>query len=312
MFNVPLKRFAVILPVAGVIVFSAGVLVRGQATTKAPTSKAKSAAKIALDLNTATAQELQELPGVGEATARKIVAGRPYSSIDDLAKAGVPARTVDGIRSLVRVGAASAKAKAKPVTAPMEKNAGKVNVNTAEIAELESLPGVGAAIAKAIVTGRPWKSVDDLAKIRGLGSGPRFERLRELIAVDGAAPSVPASKVAAAKARSARTSLKSAAVTREMTKLAPVRRSTSIPRPRKSSTSCPASVPSKPRRSSTPGPSRRSTRSRRSEASRKASSPRSRTSSPSNDGLATEPATMSIIAPHPATVTRDGWLGTSS
>jgi competence protein ComEA len=196
-------------------------MVHGQVATQTPSSKAKAAAKVALDLNTATAQELQDLPGVGEATARKIVAGRPYSSVDDLAKAGVPARTVDAIRSLVRVAAASAKTKAKTATAPMEKVAGKVNVNSAEIAELESLPGVGGAIAKAIVAGRPWKSVDDLAQIRGLGRGPRFERLRELITVDGAAASGSASKVAAAKVGSARSALKSAAATKAMTKLAP-------------------------------------------------------------------------------------------
>ncbi len=221
MLKVPLKRLALMFSVAGILVFASGAMARGQATTQTPGSRAKAAAKVALDLNAATAQELQELPGVGEATARKIVAGRPYSRIDDLAKAGVPARTVDGIRSLVRVGAASAKGKARAIAAPIEKSAGKVNVNTAEIAELESLPGVGAAIAKAIVAGRPWKSVADLEKIRGLGSGPRFERLRELITIDGAAAAGPASKVAAGRIRSARDVLKSVAVTKGMTRLAP-------------------------------------------------------------------------------------------
>ncbi len=46
---------------------------------------------------------MEHLPGVGEVTAKKIVAGRPYTKVDDLAKAGVPARTIDGIRSLVTV-----------------------------------------------------------------------------------------------------------------------------------------------------------------------------------------------------------------
>ena len=169
-----LKKLAVIAPVVGAVVFCAGVAVHGQVATQTSKPKAKAAAKLALDLNTATTQELQELPGVGEATARKIIAGRPYSSVDDLAKAGVTARTLDGIRSLVRVGAMASKTKSKTTTAATEKGTGKVNVNTAEIAELEALPGVGAAIAKAIVAGRPWKSVEDLEKIRGLGRGPRF------------------------------------------------------------------------------------------------------------------------------------------
>ena len=136
-----------------------------------------------VDLNTASQQELEALPGVGEATAKKIIAGRPYSSVGDLARAGVPKSTVEKIGKLVTVGKATAaekpaaeKAKTpdkkaeKKASASESKSAaasaptGPVNLNTASQKELEDLPGVGAATAKKIVAGRPYSSVDDLAK----------------------------------------------------------------------------------------------------------------------------------------------------
>jgi hypothetical protein len=77
------------------------------------------AAKV--DLNVATEKELEDLPGVGPATAKKIIAGRPYGSVADLSKAGVPAKTVEKITPLVAVGAAPAAA-AAPATPPPAKS----------------------------------------------------------------------------------------------------------------------------------------------------------------------------------------------
>ena len=79
------------------------------AAVTAAEAQAPKAAKI--DLNTATQEELEKLPGVGEATAKKIVAGRPYKSTADLAKAGVPKNTIEKITPLVTAsGAAGTKA----------------------------------------------------------------------------------------------------------------------------------------------------------------------------------------------------------
>lgn len=72
-----------------------------------------------IDINSASQAELEKLPGVGEATAKKIVAGRPYQSVSDLSKAGVSKKTIDKITPLVSVGAAApAAAKATQPEAP--------------------------------------------------------------------------------------------------------------------------------------------------------------------------------------------------
>lgn len=78
----------------------------GRAAAGATTSGADSQAP--LDLNTATAAELEELPGIGPALAARIVAWReregPFRSVDELAEiAGISARMVDEIRPLVTV-----------------------------------------------------------------------------------------------------------------------------------------------------------------------------------------------------------------
>jgi competence protein ComEA len=194
MFRATLKKLAVV-PVVAAFVCTTGVAIQGQ-TAPQKTTKGK-AAKVILDLNSATADELEEhLPGVGAVTAKKIVAGRPYTKVDDLAKAGVPARVIESIRSQVRVDApvgAKVKAKASAKTNAADSPAasdGKVDINTAGQAALEALPGIGATVAKAIIAGRPWKSVDDLDSIRGLGKA-RIDTLRSLVTV-GPGESAPA------------------------------------------------------------------------------------------------------------------------
>ena len=50
-----------------------------------------------VDLNSATESDLNALPGVGPATAKKIIAGRPYASVDDVKKAGVSSAQLEKV-----------------------------------------------------------------------------------------------------------------------------------------------------------------------------------------------------------------------
>ena len=60
----------------------------------------------------------------------------------------------------------------------------RVNINTATLTELESIPGIGATLAKEIVAHRPNTSLDQLVAIRGIGP-TSIEKLRTYMKVDG-------------------------------------------------------------------------------------------------------------------------------
>lgn len=64
---------------------------------------------------------------------------------------------------------------------------GQVNLNTATEAELQRLPGVGPARARAIVqrrTRRPFRRIRELMSIRGIGRRT-FRRLRPMLTLTG-------------------------------------------------------------------------------------------------------------------------------
>ena len=61
--------------------------------------------KSLVDINTASLAELEVVKGVGPATANKIIANRPYKSLDELSKAGLSAKKIESFKSSLTVGA---------------------------------------------------------------------------------------------------------------------------------------------------------------------------------------------------------------
>jgi len=76
-----------------------------------------------------------------------------------------------------------APAAATPVVAEAAANAGSlVDINTATLAELDTLPGVGPATAQRIVDGRPYSVIEDLMRVKGIGQAT-FDKLKGYITV---------------------------------------------------------------------------------------------------------------------------------
>jgi competence ComEA-like helix-hairpin-helix protein len=62
-----------------------------------------SKSSLVLNINEASAEELQTLPGVGPARAERIIQYRPYQSVDELfQKRALPKNLVDANRSLLK------------------------------------------------------------------------------------------------------------------------------------------------------------------------------------------------------------------
>jgi competence protein ComEA len=57
-----------------------------------------------------------------------------------------------------------------------------LDLNRAEPETLEVLPGIGPARARAIAEARPFRSVDELERVRGIGNRT-LEGLRDLVEV---------------------------------------------------------------------------------------------------------------------------------
>jgi len=70
--------------------------------SKKSTSVSKTSKSAKLDINTASKEELSQLPGIGDALSQKIIDGRPYNAKNDLVRRKiVPQSTYDGIKDQI-------------------------------------------------------------------------------------------------------------------------------------------------------------------------------------------------------------------
>lgn len=138
------------------------------------------------DLNTASAEQLMRIDGIGEVTAGDIIAYRGehggFSSVDELlCVKGIGEKKLAVLSEHLYVENAAAVR-----CTPDENSEGLVDINTASAEELCTLDGIGEVIAGRIIEYRgengPFTSVDELINVKGIGE-KKLEDIRDRICV---------------------------------------------------------------------------------------------------------------------------------
>lgn len=150
---------------------------RGGASRATPSPSAASAGLV--DLNTATAAQLETLPGIGKATAQNILQYRekngPFASVDDLQKVkGIGPKLMEKIRPLVTVGGSTS---ARPTPPASDSGPEPVNLNFADVETLARESGLPFDQARLVVVDRhqrgPFRALAELRRVKGLKAADR-------------------------------------------------------------------------------------------------------------------------------------------
>ena len=162
-------------------------------------------ASVRFDLNRAERSDLEQIPGVGPKLAQAIVDHRAekgtFRTLDQLREVkGFGPATFDKVRPFLRVDPAPPgvpagdpvpvlerknRAEVRASYAPRKMQPGDppIDVNTATIERLMTLPDIGPITAQAIVDARPFRSMSDLDRVKGIGP-KKLDKLKPFVKVE--------------------------------------------------------------------------------------------------------------------------------
>lgn len=170
-----------------------------------------------MDLNRATAEDLDAIPGLGPALAKRIVDYReahgPFKQIGDLhAVSGIGPQNLEKLKPYLGLGSPedtaptdwkAARTAEETLSGPhREDQAGQppgrksgrkpktpdraIDPNLASRADLETLPGIGPVLAQRIIDYRrahgPYKTIADLRKVSGIGR-KKLEKIKPYLTI---------------------------------------------------------------------------------------------------------------------------------
>jgi competence protein ComEA len=142
-----------------------------------------------LDPNTAPVGQLRRLPGVGPARAQAIVterrSGGSFRSPSDMTRvAGIGPRTAEALRPHLAFNSNPSMGRSTPHLPHMRDSSLPVDVNRAQITELEQITGIGPVLAARIIATRqrlgPFERLEDLLRVPGIGPVV-LQRIREQV-----------------------------------------------------------------------------------------------------------------------------------
>jgi competence protein ComEA len=140
-----------------------------------------------IDIRTASSDELQQLPRIGEVMAERILAYRQqkqFECTDELQEVkGIGHKTMERILPYLLIFGKTV-AVAVPVVEDTLLESGLIDVNHADLEELMTLPGIGKVKAQRIIDRREakgnFRTLEELLEVNGIGE-KTLAKLKPLI-----------------------------------------------------------------------------------------------------------------------------------